>query len=372
MHLAEMEIGMIIIAFISVFVIALLGLVYLLNRFHRFEWIRMMGEERKKLSWLLAAIPVLVIIIFFFVKTVSTTLFVLHLMAFWLICDLACLAIRKIRGKDFRRYYAGGCAIIITVAYLAVGWYNCHHVYETKYRVKTEKSIGEKGLRVVQISDSHVGATFDGEGFGEHMKEVQKTNSDVVVITGDYVDDDTTRADMVASCRALGDLKTTYGVYYVFGNHDKGYFDQRDFKEADLRRELEENQVKILEDENVLVDDRFYLIGRQDASSKERASMADLVKGLDSTKYMIVLDHQPNAFEEQADSGVDLVLTGHTHGGQIFPIGITGVLSGQYDRAYGMEKRKDTTFVVNSGISDWAIPFKTAAFSEYVVIDVGN
>ena len=54
----------------------------------------------------------------------------------------------------------------------------------------------------------------------------------------------------------------------------------------------------------------------------------------------------------------------------MFPIGITGVLSGQYDRAYGMEKRKDTTFVVSSGISDWAIPFKTAAFSEYVVIDI--
>ncbi len=361
---------MIIIAFISLFVIALLGLVYLLNRFHRFEWIRKIGERRKTLSWLLAACPVLAIILFFYFKTVSTTLFVLHLMVFWLICDLVSLVIRRIRGEDFKRYYAGGCAIAITVAYLAVGWYNCHHVYRTEYQVKTGKSIGEKGLRVVQISDSHVGATFDGEGFAEHMREVQKTNPDVVVITGDYVDDDTTEADMIASCRALGNLKTTYGVYYVFGNHDEGYFDQREFHTEDLRRELEKNQVKILEDESVLVDDRFYIIGRQDASSVERANMASLIEGLDASKYMIVLDHQPNAFDEQADSGVDLVLTGHTHGGQMFPIGITGVLSGQYDRAYGMEKRKDTSFVVNSGISDWAIPFKTAAFSEYVVIDV--
>lgn len=361
---------MIIIAFISMFVVALLGLAYLLNRFHRFAWVRKIGEERKKLSWLLAALPVLVIIIFFYMKTVATTLFVLHLIAFWFLCDLVNLVIRKIRGRDFRRYYAGACAIVITVAYLAVGWYNCHHVYQTKYQVKTEKSIGEKGLRVVQISDSHVGATFDGEGFAKYMEEVQGTSPDVVVITGDYVDDDTTRADLIASCRALGNLKTTYGVYYVFGNHDKGYFDQRDFSEADLRRELDKNQVKILEDENVLVDDRFYIIGRQDASSPERASMASLVAGLDTSKYMIVLDHQPNTFEEQANSGVDLVMAGHTHGGQVFPIGITGVLSGQYDRAYGIEKRKDTTFVVSSGISDWAIPFKTATFSEYVVIDI--
>ncbi len=361
---------MIIIAFILLLVIALLGLVYLLNRFHRFEWIRKIGEERKKLSWLLAALPVFVIILFFYIKTASTTLFVLHLMAFWFLCDLANLVIRRIRGKDFKRYYAGACAIVITVAYLTVGWYNCHHVYQTEYGVKTEKAMGGRGLRVVQISDSHVGATFDGEGFAEYMKEVQETDPDVVVITGDYVDDDTTREDLVASCGALGNLKTTYGVYYVFGNHDKGYFDQRDFSEADLRRELEKNQVKILEDENVLLDDRFYIIGRQDASSAERADMASLVEGLDTSKYKIVLDHQPNAFDEQAESGVDLVLTGHTHGGQMFPIGITGVLSGQYDRAYGMEKRKDTTFVVSSGISDWAIPFKTAAFSEYVVIDI--
>lgn len=361
---------MIIIAFISLLIIALLGLVYLLNRFHRFEWIRKIGVERKKLSWLLAACPVFAMILFFYFKTVSTTLFVLHLMVFWIICDLVNVVIRKIRGQDFKRYYAGACAIVITVAYLAVGWYNCHHVYQTKYEVKTEKSVGEEGLRVVQVSDSHLGTTFDGERFAEYMKEVQETNPDVVVITGDFVDDDTIKADLITSCRALGNLKTTYGVYYVFGNHDKGYFDQRDFSEADLRRELEKNQVKILEDENVLVDDRFYIIGRQDASSAERADMASLVEGLDASKYMIVLDHQPNAFDEQADSGADLVLTGHTHGGQMFPIGITGVLSGQYDRAYGIEKRKNTTFVVSSGISDWAIPFKTATFSEYVVIDI--
>ena len=361
---------MIIIAFISLFVIALLGLVYLLNRFHRFECMRKMGQERKLLSWLLAALPILVIVLFFFIKTVSTTIFVLHLMVFWLLCDLVSLLVRKIRGQDFKRYYAGACAIFITVADLAVGWYNCHHVYQTEYEVKTEKSIGEQSLRVVQISDSHVGSTFDGKGFGEYVKEIQKTNPDVVVITGDYVDDDTSKADMVASCRALGELDTTYGIYFVFGNHDKGYFNHRDFTEETLRQELENNHVRILEDESVLIDNRFYIVGRQDRSVANRADMKSLTKALDTSKYMIVLDHQPHDFDEQAETGVDLVLAGHTHGGQLFPIGITGVLSGEYDRAYGIEKRGDTAFIVSSGISDWAIPFKTATFSEYVVIDI--
>lgn len=361
---------MIIIAFISLFVIALLGLVYLVNRFHRFEFIRKIGKERKKLSWLLAVLPVVVILLFFYLKTVSTVIFVLHLMVFWLLCDIISMIIKRIRKQDFRRYYSGVCAILITVVYLAIGWYYAHHVYQTEYQLKTEKSVGKEGLRVVQISDSHVGATFDGEGFAGYMKDVQKTNPDVVVITGDFVDDDTIKRDMITSCRALGELKTTYGVYFVFGNHDKGYFDHRDFTEEQLRQELEKNQVEILEDESVLIDERFYIIGRQDRSEEGRADMKTLTKELDFSKYMIVLDHQPHDFENQKEIGVDLVLCGHTHGGQLFPVGITGELSGENDKTYGLEKRKDTTFIVSSGISDWAIPFKTAAIAEYVVIDI--
>lgn len=361
---------MIIIAFISMFVVAVFGLVYLVNRFHRFECVRRIGEKRKKLSWLLAALPVLIIALVFYFQTVSTTVFVLHLMVFWLLCDVISLLIKRIRKRDFKRYYAGACAILITVAYLTVGWYYAHHVYQTEYEITTEKSLGQETLRVVQISDSHLGATFDGEGFAKYMRDVQNTNPDVVVVTGDFVDDDTVKTDMIASCQALGELKTTYGVYFVFGNHDKGYFNHRDFTEQELRQELEINQVKILEDESVFIDDRFYIIGRQDRSVGERADMKTLTKGLDSSKYMIVLDHQPHDFENQKKTGVDLVLCGHTHGGQMFPIGITGELSGENDKTYGLEKREETTFIVSSGISDWAIPFKTAAIAEYVVIDI--
>lgn len=80
------------------------------------------------------------------------------------------------------------------------------------------------------------------------------------------------------------------------------------------------NGVKVLEDETVLLADQFYLIGRQDASEERdfagsRASMAELTQTLDADKYQIVLDHQPCDYDAQAQSGVDLVLSGHTHGG---------------------------------------------------------
>ena len=87
---------------------------------------------------------------------------------------------------------------------------------------------------------------------------------------------------------------------------------------------------------------------------------------------MIVLDHQPTDFEKQAESGVDLVLCGHTHGGQLFPITYAGEWFNINDRTYGHEKRNNTDFIVTSGISDWELAFKTGTKSEYVIIDVSK
>ena len=83
-----------------------------------------------------------------------------------------------------------------------------------------------------------------------------------------------------------------------------------------------------------------------------------------------MLDHQPNDYQNQADAGVDLVLSGHTHGGQLFPLNKVGEWIGANDRTYGFEKRGQTNFIVTSGLSDWAIKFKTGTKSEFVVIDL--
>ena len=85
---------------------------------------------------------------------------------------------------------------------------------------------------------------------------------------------------------------------------------------------------------------------------------------------MIVIDHQPADYDNQTKTEVDLVLSGHTHGGQLFPFNRVGKWIGANDLIYGYEKRAKTDFIVTSGISDWAIKFKTGCRSEYVVIDV--
>ncbi|MBQ9188951.1 MAG: metallophosphoesterase, partial [Clostridia bacterium] len=84
----------------------------------------------------------------------------------------------------------------------------------------------------------------------------------------------------------------------------------------------------------------------------------------------VMLDHQPNDYAAEAAAGMDLVLSGHTHGGHIFPAGQIGLWIGANDFLYGTTRIGQTDFVVTSGISGWAIPFKTGTFSEYVVIDL--
>lgn len=365
------------IIFFLLFAASITGFIYLINRFSKFCFVRRFSRGNKKIKIVISTAVLIIITasVWLTIGYMNAIISLLHLVIFWLICDLANWIIQKKLKKSFKRYYAGGFAILITLGYLSVGWFLVHHVWETDYTIETDKNVGD--LRIIQFADSHVGTTFDGEGFSEYVNQMQELNPDVVLITGDFIDDDTTKEDMILSCKALGTLETTYGVYFSFGNHDKGYYgaDYRGYSGDDLIAELEKNKVTVLEDENVLIDDRFYIVGRQDYSEVERggsrAEMGELVENLDKDKFIIVMDHQPHDYEKQAESKVDLVLSGHTHGGQLIPINFVGEwFIKANDRTYGYEKRDDTNFIVTSGISDWAIKFKTGCKSEFVVIDV--
>ncbi|MCR4940706.1 MAG: metallophosphoesterase [Treponemataceae bacterium] len=253
---------------------------------------------------------------------------------------------------------------------LSIGWYQAHHVWRTNYELTTTKDIPD--FRILMFADSHLGSTFHADEFADHIERIQQEKPDIVVIVGDYVDDSSSREDMIRSTELLGQLQTKYGVYYVFGNHDRGYYSEgrRGFNAQDLMNELEKNNITILQDKTLLLADSLYLIGRDDFSSRDRKQMSELVSPLDKDKYMIVLDHQPADYINQEKENVDLVLSGHTHGGQLFPFNQVGKWIGVNDLVYGHEKRSLTDFIVTSGISDWAVKFKTGTKSEFLVIDI--
>ena len=298
----------------------------------------------------------------------------IHLILIWLLFDFASFIIEKIRKRKWKHYWAGFAAVVFCVLWLTWGWIGAHYVRTTIYTFNTPKL--DQNMRIVQISDSHVGATFHADGLLKHIEKINAMNPDVVVVTGDFVDNDTSREDMLASCDALGQVTAPNGVLFVYGNHDKARYGPSNggWTGDELRARLEANGVIILEDAVYTVNEQLCIAGRKDRSESQyrggRVSAEQLLSAVNHDQYRVMLDHQPNDFNAEAAAEADLVLCGHTHAGQFIPIDHVGEWIGENDLRYGHEKRRNTDFIVTSGISNWTFKFKTAACSEYVVIDL--
>ncbi|WP_406546390.1 metallophosphoesterase [Succinimonas sp.] len=340
-------------------------------------------ERRKIFSLSLLTILAVLILLGFLLNTVNAAVCLMHLAALLAGADLVCLLMRKLLPRWFSRFSevsvgrtSFAAAAILTVTVLSVGWYLDHHVWRAEYTLYTAKPV--RPFKAVLLADAHLGTTFDAAGFREHLKAVQAENPDIIFLAGDIVDDDTAREDMIAASRDLGRLSSRYGTYMVHGNHEKGYYGaaRRGFSAEDFTRELENNGVRVLLDENVSLEGGLLISGRKDLSvAKElhgtRLAPEELLRGQDlANTYAVALDHQPFEYDRHSAAGFDLVLSGHTHGGQLFPFNEVGRWLGAVDLVYGHEKRAGTDFIVTSGISDWSIRFKTGTKSEYVVINV--
>lgn len=352
------------------------GLLYISFRAAHFAAVQRIAHGRKWLARLLCFgfFVLLTAVLWLAWNMMNAVACMIHLVLFWLICDFAAFLVEKIGKKRPKRYLAGAAAIVLCVLWLAGGWIAEHHVWVTNYSFASNKL--DRDLRIVQMTDSHIGATFDAEGFTRHIERINNLHPDAVVITGDFVDDDTSRQDMLSACDALGKLTAPQGVFFVYGNHDKGYFSEsnRGWSSAELRNRLEQNGVIVLEDASVSVGDSLCIVGRKDRSEEQRSggrmTAEELLSSVDMDRYVILLDHQPYDFDAEAAAGADLVLCGHTHGGQFIPINHIGEWIGENALRYGHEKRQNTDFIVSSGVSNWTFRFKTGCHSEIVVIDL--
>ncbi len=341
---------------------SLLGSIYMANSIAKFKFIKN------------RIIAFLIIIALFGVATytlgyINAMTITVYSTAFFLLSGFITRIIKKYMSINTNTNLQGWLGIISSALFLGISCYLCVSVAEKDYSLSSPKDINN--LRIAFITDSHLGTTFDGEGFAEHLKSIEAQNPDILLIIGDFVDDDSNKKDLETACQALGQMNLKYGVWFAYGNHDRGYFDKRDFSPYDLEQALLTNGIHILEDNSVLIDDRFYLVGRADKGTiPYRANIDELLTGLDNDKYIVVMDHEPADYDAEADSNADLVLCGHTHGGQMIPITKFGVWSGIDDSTYGLEHHNDTDFIVSSGISDWEMLFKSGTRSEYVIVDI--
>ncbi len=310
---------------------------------------------------------------------------ILHVAAFELLMKLVCLIVRKAAGNKYdsgfavwkKVYGISIIPIVLTAVFMLYGLWNMNNVIETSYTVYTDKDIREEGYRVALIADVHFGVSLDIDELYEKCDEISGKGVDIVVLDGDIVDNSTTTEEMHAVFDAFGGIESKYGVFYTFGNHDRPMrLLDSPFTGEELIRTIEENGITILEDEVYEVTDDLVLIGRADKSmenGKGRLSISELLKDMDHEDFLLTLDHQPNQYKENGETGTDLLLSGHTHGGQLFPVNLIMEIIPFNDGVYGEYAIDgDTTAIVTSGFAAWSYPVKTAAPSEYVIIDIKN
>ncbi|MBR2901399.1 MAG: metallophosphoesterase, partial [Clostridia bacterium] len=241
----------------------------------------------------------------------------------------------------------------------------------TEYSISTNKDIRDEGYRVLLIADMHYGVSLDYDELTRKCAEMSEFDSDIVVLCGDIVDNGTSPEEMQELFKALGGIKSKYGIFYVYGNHDRSMrLLESEFGDDDLQKAITDNGIKILRDEVITLNNEFTVVGREDRS-RERKTVFELQKDIDENDYVLVLDHQPSEYAENAKGKTNLVLSGHTHAGQFFPVNYLLELVPFNDGVYGMyDIDDDTKAIVTSGFAGWAYPSKTSSPAEYAVIDI--
>ena len=218
-------------------------------------------------------------------------------------------------------------------------------------------------LTIVMMSDLHIGEMVDKALVQRYVQLANEQHPDMVVLVGDILDYESRFAEKAHIEEDLRRLQAPLGVYMVYGNHE--YRANRHAKNRWFRK----TGATLLVDSVVMPDSTFYLIGRDDYVNKRRRKpLHALMAHVDTTKPIIVLDHQPWSFAELAMNGVDLGLYGHTHYGQLWPYPL--LMHAVYECPYGYYRKGHTQYYVSSGIGFAGPPYRVGTASELVVLRI--
>ena len=309
-----------------------------------------------------------------------------------LIADAIRLVVKKtkkipeeyIRSK--RTFVIAGTVCIVIISTLSIwGAINARIIHTTKYNVTINKEVKNiKDLKIALVADLHLGYNIGTPHIKNMVKKINKQNPDLVVIAGDIFDNEYEALDNPKEItKALKSIKSKYGVYATYGNHDikekvlAGFtFNKKgEKKESDIRMDqlLENANINLLRDEEVMIEDSIYLYGRPDyrrpgRGITTRKTAEEITENMDKDKPIIVIDHEPSELQELADAGVDMDLCGHTHDGQVFPGNITSAL--MWENSYGYLKKDNMHNIVTSGVGLFGPNMRVGTIAEVVIINV--
>lgn len=257
--------------------------------------------------------------------------------------------------------------ILLTMGTVAYGSWNAQHPVTQKYEIAIDKNSDLEQLRIAMVSDIHYGPIVNAARLEQLRKMIDQIRPDLVLVAGDLTDSSLPPHEAEKLASLLGKIQAPYGTFAVPGNHD------HDLRRPDSRlmQALEKENIHVLKDTHILIKNRFYLIGRDDPNRRRepaRKDLNDLMKGIDRSKPLILLDHQPIELDKAKSCGIDLQLSGHTHNGQIFPANL--ITRQVYEMDWGLLKKEAYHLIVSCGFGTWGPPLRIGNHPEVVQIDM--
>lgn len=234
-----------------------------------------------------------------------------------------------------------------------------------------------KGYKILQISDLH------NKKFGDNqdvlIQKVKSINPDIIAITGDLIDSKSYDAEI--SMQIIRELVKEYPVYFVTGNHEKW-----SGKYNSLEKKLKKQHVTVLRNEHVIIqkggheinllgiDDPEFNTGDIDEGSIVKDAIVKAKIETQPDRYNVLLSHRPEFLEEYAEEKVDLVLSGHAHGGQVrlpFIGGLVAPNQGILPKyTAGLYEQQNTSMIVSRGLGNSIIPQRVFNRPEIVVVQL--
>ncbi len=362
----------------------LAAVIYMLVRFfhwlkhcnHRFNW------KRFKIPFTVVYISVsLSPLLAFFLPKSAFAVIVRRISTYWMgvlmysaiavgIFEILRIIAKHTKLKNTKLFSRGGtvtigsvvtaCAVLVCV----YGGINARNIRVTDYSVSVNKKCeGLDELNVVLIADLHLGYSIGVRQVEKMVDKINEQKPDIVIVAGDIFDNSYDSLDDPQGIKnEFRRIESKYGVYGTMGNHDieekilMGFtfsWGESPALSEQMKDFVSDCGIKILYDESVLIDNKFYLVGRRDRDKPgtedgSRAEIGELTKDIDKSKPVFVIAHEPDELQETADAGADIDFSGHTHDGQLFPL--TVIVRAIWENPCGVLGKDDMTSVVTSGV----------------------
>jgi predicted MPP superfamily phosphohydrolase len=258
--------------------------------------------------------------------------------------------------------------LLITGLLILSGYLNAIHPRIKTLKITVEKHQPKrKKINIVAVSDVHLGSIVGEKRVAKMVAMINSLDPDIVLFLGDLLDEDPGPVIHKDLGTCLERIKSKHGIYAITGNHE--YI-------GGIQKAVpffKKHGIQLLRDEKVLIEDQLYLIGREDRDKvrfegTDRKSLSELIKEIDHSKIIILLDHQPFHLDQSRKFGIDLHLSGHTHHGQIWPFQY--ITKKIYKISHGYLKSGATHYYVSSGFGTWGPPIRLGNRPEVLYIQI--